>query len=148
MKIYTDSSFLEKERIAGIGILINDGEKQRTFSNWIKAPSNNYGELFAIYEACILTGGGPATIYTDSQTALDFIYGNIRHKTRSDFLYEIQYITYQQMRVLAYKVRKVNPYIQFEKVKAHKKDFRVNHLCNSMADLLAKRGLSKFMGRS
>ena len=148
MEVYTDSSFLEKERIAGIGILIIDGEKQRSFSNWIKAPSNNYGELFAIYEACILTGGEESTIYTDSQTALDFIYNNNRPKTRSDFTYESQYINYQQMRVLAYKVRNVSPNIRFEKVKAHRKDFRVNHLCNSMADLLAKRGISKFMGRS
>lgn len=147
MEIYTDCSFLEKEQVAGIGICIFDGQKQRSFSNWISAPSNNYGELFAIYEACVLSGSKKATIYTDSQTALDFIHNTIRKKTREDFKSEYKYGLYQQMRVLAYKIRKVNPNITFEKVKAHRRDFRVAHLNNSMADLLAKRGLSKFMGR-
>ena len=147
MEIYTDSSFMEKDQIAGIGLLINDGQKQRSFSNWIFSPSNNYGELFAIYEAAILSGGKKATIYTDSQVALDFIHNNIRLKKREDFKRPGQFFLYQQMRVLAYKIRKVNPNITFEKVKAHRRDFRVAHLNNSMADLLAKRGLSKFMGR-
>lgn len=147
MEIYTDCSFMEKEQIAGIGILVNDGQKQRSYSNWIFSPSNNYGELFAIYEAAILTGGKPSTIYTDSQTALDFIHNNIRIKKREDFKKLEQYLCYQEMRVLAYKIRKVSPNIKFEKVKAHRRDFRVGHLNNSMADLLAKRGLSKYMGR-
>lgn len=147
MEIYTDCSFLEKEGIAGIGILINDGQKQRSFSNWILSPSVNYGELFAIYEACVLTGGKPATVYSDSQTALDFIHRRIRLKSREEFKNQDQYCLHKQMHVLAYKIRNVNPNIAFEKVKAHRKDYRVGHLNNSMADLLAKRGVSKFFGR-
>lgn len=147
MEIYTDCSFLEKEGIAGIGIFINDGQKQRSFSNWTLSPSVNYGELFAIYEACILTGGRPATIYSDSQTALDFIHKRIRLKKREDFKNQDQYFLHRKMHVLAYQIRKVNPNIIFEKVKAHQKDYRVGHLNNSMADLLAKRGISKFFGR-
>ena len=48
------SSFDEKRKIAGIGITIIDGQKQRTFSNWTKCRTNNAGELFAIYVSGIL----------------------------------------------------------------------------------------------
>lgn len=147
MEIYTDCSFLEKEHIAGLGVHIIDGQKQKSYSNWIKAPSNHYGELFAIYEACILSGGVECTIYTDSQTALDFIHNNIKRKSRGDFKSENHYYAYQMMRVLAYRVRRVSPNIKFEKVKAHRRDYRIGHINNSIADLLAKKGISKYMGR-
>lgn len=147
MKIYTDCSFLEKERIAGLGLRVIDGQKETSYSNWIKAPSNNYGELFAIYEACILSGGVDCTIYTDSQTALDFIHNRIKKKSRCDFRNEEQFYAYQMMRVLAYRVRKVSPNIKFEKVKAHRRDHKLEHLNNSIADSLAKLGVLKSRGR-
>lgn len=147
MEIYTDCSFLEREQIAGLGVHIIDGQKQRSYSNWIKAPSNNYGELFAIYEACILSGGVECTIYTDSQTALDFINNTIPIKSREEFKSDKHYHTYQNMRVVAYRIRKVSPNIKFAKVKAHRRDYRKGHINNSIADLLAKMGVSKYMDR-
>lgn len=42
---YADSSFDERLNIAGIGIMIKKGEKERVYSTWIKAQSNNEAEL-------------------------------------------------------------------------------------------------------
>ena len=137
MKLYVDASFDKDKQIAGFGILIEDGVKQRMISNWIKAPNNNYAEMWAIYQASILSGGR-GTIYTDSQTALMYINNEIKDKPRT---YE-QYIRHQQMRVLAYKINKLGCDVQ--KTKAHLRNFKHNSLANNMADLLAKDGRSKY----
>ena len=49
MQVYCDSSFDEKRQIAGIGITIIDGQKRRTFSNWIKARTK---EQFINHKCC------------------------------------------------------------------------------------------------
>ncbi len=145
MELYTDSSW--QKGIAGIGIYVIDGVKTRQISNCIPCENNNLGEMFAIKIACILAGGKKATIYTDSQTAIDYIKGNVRPKTPSDFKYKSQWIAYNQMKVLAYEINQINPNITFEKVKAHRHDFRIGHLNNAMADILAKQGYAKSLGR-
>ena len=138
MIAYCDSSFDDKRGVAGIGIVIQDGEKQRIFSNWIHCKSNNYGELWAIYITAILTSG-QATIYTDSESALAYINNKInpdRPRTQA------QYIEHQKMRVLAYKVNRLHPKV--EKVKAHTRQFKFLSIGNALSDLLAKQGRAKF----
>lgn len=140
MEIYTDASFDEKRGIAGIGLLIRKGAKQTNISNWIPAPDNNYAELWAIYIASILMSGRDGVIYTDSQTALSYIKNEIKEKPRT----REQYERHQRMRLLAYKVRKLNPKV--EKVKGHESKYQEKPLSNNMADLLAKFGRSKYYG--
>lgn len=82
IKAYTDASFDEKRGIAGIGVVIKDGLKERVFSVWTKARAVNDAELFAIHLASILTEG-KGIIYTDSQTAISYINGEIKDKPRT-----------------------------------------------------------------
>lgn len=140
MKVYCDSSFDEKRKIAGIGITIIDGQKQRTFSNWTRCRTNNAGELFAIYVSGILAEQR-GVVYSDSQTAIDYIQGNIKDKPRT----REQYINHLECKYWACKIRKLG--VQVEKIKAHQHKFQTHSMGNSMADLLAKTGRSKFYER-
>ena len=138
IKVYVDSSFDEKRNVAGLGIVLQDGLKQRVISTFLNCPSNNYGELFAIYLGAILTHG-QGIIYTDSECALKYVKNEInpdKPRTRE------QYYNHQMMKVLAYKVRLLNPNIQ--KVKAHTGQMRFLSIGNAMADLLAKQGRAKY----
>lgn len=137
MEIYCDSSFDDKTKTAGIGIYIIDGEKRRVVSNWIKCRTNNEAELFAIYTAGIL-GEGKAKIYTDSQTAISYIKGEIKDKPRTNE----QYINHKHCELQAYRIRKLG--IMPEKVKGHQHNFQHKAMGNRMADLLAKDGIGKF----
>lgn len=137
MKAYVDSSFDELREIAGIGIIIIDGEKERVFSTFIKVKSNNEGELYAIHLASILTEGR-GVIYTDSQTALSYINKEIKDKPRT----KEQYIRHKQCEYWAAQIRR--RCIQVEKIKGHQKKFQTHCMGNNLADLLAKTGLSKF----
>lgn len=137
-QIWCDASYDDKRKVAGFGIVIKDkGVKTRSISNWIPATSINYAEMFAIYQAAILAGGD-GVIYTDSQTALTYLYGSIKDKPRT----REQYIHHQNMRVLAYKIRRLG--VRVEKVKAHQRTYHEGALCNNMADLMAKYGRSKY----
>ena len=138
MKCYVDSSFDIKKGVAGLGIVIQKGEKQHIYSNWIPCGSNNYGELFAIYLAAILTNG-QATIYTDSECALAYLNGRINNEKPRTYT---QYIEHQKMKVLAYKIKRLNPNVQ--KVKAHTKQVKFLSIGNEMSDLLAKQGKCKY----
>ena len=128
MKAYVDSSY--KDGIAGFGVYIIDGVKERFFSNWIKTDNNNYGELWAIYCVHLLP---VMRVYTDSQTAIAYINQTVRDKERTPE----QYIRHQQMRVLAYKIRRLG--VRVEHVKGHNK----NEYNNNLADFLARKGLDK-----
>ena len=142
MKCYVDSSFDDKRKVAGIGIVIQNGEKQQVYSHWIPCNSNNYGELWAVYIASILTHGKQGVIYTDSECALAYLENRInpeRPRTQA------QYIEHQKMRVLAYKVNRLHPNVQ--KVKAHTRQFKFLAIGNAMADLCAKNGRAKFYAR-
>ena len=141
MEIFTDCSYDAKRKIAGIGILIKDGVKQKTISNWIPAPDNNFGEIWAVYLAGILMGGKEGTIYTDSQTALAYINNKVTEKPRT----HEQYVRHQQMKLMGYKIRKLG--IKAEWVKGHVHNFQKDAISNSLADLLAKQGRSKFYSR-
>lgn len=138
MKVYVDSSYDTDKGVAGIGIAIKDGLKERTHSFWIPAENNNVGEMFAIYIASILASCKDATIYTDSQTALSYIDNNIKEKPRT----QQQYYVHQKMRLYAYKIRQLNARV--EKIKAHQHKYQQHSLGNDMADLMAKTGLAKF----
>ena len=141
IKAYCDSSFDDKRGVAGIGIVIENGEKRRVVSNWIKAQSNNEAELFAIHLASILTEG-KGEIYTDSQTALAYIEGNIKDKPRT----AEQYIRHKHCEFWAYQIRKSG--IKVEKIKAHQDVFQTHSLGNRLADLLANEGRAKFYERN
>ena len=141
MKIYVDSSFDEKNLIAGIGLHIEDGVKQRDISNWIPCNNNNFAELWGIYLAAILSNGKNCTIYTDSQVAIQYLTGNVKEKPRK----QSQYINHQQMKVLAYKVNRLKPLV--EKVKAHSGRIERGYIGNQLADILSHQGRAKFYGR-
>lgn len=137
MICYCDSSFDEKRKIAGIGIVIQEGSQQRMISNWIPCETNNYGELYAVFLATILTEGR-ATIYTDSQCALGYINKWVKDKPRT----EQQYFNHQRMRLLAYKINQYKPNVQ--KIKAHTGYMKLLEIGNAMADLLSKQGRAKY----
>lgn len=140
--IFVDSSFDEKKKVCGIGIAMQKGGVWRKpISLYISADSNNYGELFGCYIGAILSGGAKCTIYTDSQTALGYIHKEIKDKP---FTSQEKYYRHQEMKVLAYKTRKVNPSITFVHTKGHRKYFQNNSIGNNMADILAKLGRAKF----
>lgn len=137
MIVHCDSSYDDKRGIAGIGIVIQNGVKQRTISNWLHCPSNNYGELFAIYLGAILSHG-KGIIYTDSECALAYIEGRIKEKPRTAEQYRI----HQMMRVLAYKINLLKPEVR--KIKAHTGYMKYLEIGNAMSDLLAKQGKAKY----
>lgn len=133
IEVYVDSSW--RDGIAGYGVyIVTNGVKERFFSNWIKTDNNNYGELWAIYQAAIICACRDAVIYTDSQTALSYIKGTVKDKKRTPE----QHIRHQQMRVLAYQIRRLG--VPVEYIKGHQK----KEYCNNLADLLAHKGLDKF----
>lgn len=138
MKVWVDSSFDEFRKVAGIGLYIEDGSRQKIISNWIPAPSNNYAELYAIYIGSIISHGTGATIYTDSECALDYVKNRIFNKERTPE----QYRVHQMMRVLAYKIRKLKPSV--EKVKAHSRQIKLLEIGSNMADTAAKQGRAKY----
>lgn len=134
---WCDSSFDYHKKVAGFGIIIQDGEKQRTYSNWLPAPDNNYAEIFAIYETAILLGG-QGIIYTDSQIALNYINKEIKNRPRN----KTQYINHKRMEFIAYKIRKLG--VSVCKIKAHQHKVQTHALGNNMADLLARNGRAKY----
>lgn len=138
MEIFCDCSFDSKRSIAGIGLLIKDGVKQKTVSNWVPATDNNYGELWAVYLASILMSGKDGVIYTDSQNAIAYIQNKVKDKPRTTE----QYNNYQRMRLLGYKIRKLG--VRIEWTKGHVKNFQPKSVDNALADMLAKQGRSKY----
>lgn len=138
MEIFCDCSFDSKNKIAGIGLLIKDGVKQKTISNWIQAPDNNFGEIWAVYQAAILMGGRDGVIYTDSQTALAYVQDRIKDKPRT----REQYENHQRMRLMGYKIRKLKANVEW--TKGHVGNFKQKSVDNALADALAKQGRSKF----
>lgn len=144
MIIYTDSSYDQKNGVAGIGCLIIDGKKRRIFSNWIKLPNNNVGELYAIYYALMIAGSrtGPHTIYTDSQTAIGYINGSVKDKPGTTQ----QIKNRLQCKMWAHRINKIaGANLKIEKVKAHTGHYQTNAINNAMADLLAKEGIVKYL---
>lgn len=141
MIAYTDASFNMKNKVGGWGVVVQDGLKERYYSSWIPCEDVNYVELFAIYIAGILLEG-KGKVYTDSQTALSYIKGEIRKdKPRT----HSQYINHQKMRVLAHKINKLN--LVVEKVKAHSRIIEDKAINNNIADLCARKGLAKYFQR-
>lgn len=138
MKCYTDASFDERLGIAGLGIVIQDGQHERVYSYFVKAPSNNFAELLAIKLAGVLTEGR-ATIYTDSQVAIDMIAGRINNEKERT---KKGYIAHKRCELLAYEIRAQQ--LKIEKIKAHTHNFQVHYMGNRMADLLAKRGRGQY----
>lgn len=139
VEVYTDASYDDNKHICGMGIVIQDGVKQKTISNWCTTDSIHYGEMFAIYMAAVLTSGKDTTIYTDSAVALAYINGEVKEERQRS---TAQYCLHQQMKVLAYKINKLG--VNVEKVKAHSNNFKKKSIGNSLADVLAKQGRSKY----
>ena len=138
VKVFTDASYDDKRGVCGIGIVIQDGVKQRTISNWVYATNVHYGEMFAIYMAAVLCNGKDATIYTDSAVAIAYLNNEVKERPRTTQ----QYYKHQEMRVLAYKINKLDAKV--DKVKAHCNNFKQAALSNSLADILSKMGRSKY----
>lgn len=95
MEIFCDSSYDSKRHIAGWGLVVKDGQKERTYSGWIPAENNNIGEIFAIHTACVLMGGKKGTIYTDSQLSVAYINNEVKDKPRT----REQYFNHQKMKL-------------------------------------------------
>ena len=142
MIITTDASYDDKKGIAGIGILVSKGQRRDLISNWCEATSVNEAELKAIYLGCILAGGEPCEIVTDSQTALQYILHGVKDKPRT----KEQYIRHKHCEFWAYKIRKFKN-CTFTKEKAHTNRFQTRSVGNSLADLLSREGRAKFYER-
>ena len=142
MKIFTDASMDDKKGIAGIGILVCKGQRRDFVSNWVEAKSINEAELKAIYLACVLSGGEPCEIVTDSQTALQYILYGVKDKPRT----REQYIRHKHCELVAYKIRKWKN-ITFAKIKGHQDNFQTQSMGNRLADVLASEGRAKFYER-
>lgn len=142
MKIFTDASMDDKKGIAGIGILVCKGQRRDFVSNWVEAKSINEAELKAIYLACVLSGGEPCEIVTDSQTALQYIEYGVKDKPRT----QEQYIRHKHCEFMAYKIRKF-PNITFAKIKGHQHNYKTQSMGNRIADVLASEGRAKFYER-
>ena len=140
MKAYCDSSFSEKDGVAGIGVTVIDGQKRRVYSNWIRARTNNEAELFAIHLASIIAGAD-AEIYTDSQTAISYIENNVGDKPRT----REQYLNHKHCEFWAAQIRRRG--VKAIKIKAHEKKFEVHSIGNRLADLLANEGRAKYYSR-
>ncbi len=140
MKAFCDSSYDERKGIAGIGVVVQDGQKRKVYSNWIRASSNNEAELFAIHLASILTEGR-GVIYTDSLTALSYINNEIQDKPRT----KEQYIRHKMCEYWAYQIRRRG--ITVKKIKAHTHNFQTHSMGNRFADLAANEGRAKFYER-
>lgn len=157
---YADASFDQRRSIAGWGVVIQIKKKgvvkEHPYRNYLSCTSNNYAELYAIHQALILLAGNkyrnyktPMTIYTDSQTALDYINGlrdkdyELTHMARWN---KSQWLEHKKMQYLAYKIRKMVPEgtCSFRKVKGHVKDYKDEHLNNNLADGYAKIGRSLY----
>ena len=140
MRIYTDASYSEKYGIAGIGILVCKGERKDLISNWVKVKSINEAELRAIEIACILSGGEPCEIITDSQIAIQYATKGIADKPRT----LEQHIRHKRCEFWACKIRKWKN-ISFTKVKAHTGHWQPVSIGNNIADSLSKLGVSKYL---
>lgn len=139
MKIYTDASYDEKRGIAGIGILVCKGQQRDLISNWCEAKSINEAELKAIEIACILSGGEPCEIFTDSQTALQYIGVGVADKPRT----REQYIRHKHCEFVAYKIKRWKN-VTFSKTKGHQKNYQTTSMGNRIADILASEGRAKY----
>lgn len=160
---YTDASYDQKRSIAGWGVVLQIKKKgvtkEHAFRNYLPCSSNNYAELFAIHQALILLAGNKhrtthngsdakIIIYTDSQTALDYLNGlrgkeyQDRHMPRWT---KEQYMEHKRMSLLTYKIKKIcNSDVEYRKVKGHCKDYQEEHLENNLADGYAKIGRSLY----
>lgn len=132
---FTDAN-IDKKGIAGIGIVIIENGKRKEYALYTKCRTINAAELFAVHLANILTHG-QAAIYTDSQTAISYIEGNIKEKPRT----REQYLNHLECKYWAYQVKR-SP-CKALKVKAHTN--RRNELAanNKLADTLAVLGYLK-----
>lgn len=129
---------IDKKGVAGIGIVIINGSKRKEYALFTKCRTINAAEIFAIHLASILTHG-QALVYTDSQTALSYIKGEIKDKPRT----REQYLNHLECKYWAYQVKK-NPNIRVEKVKAHTNRRNLHAGNNKLADTLAMLGQLKY----
>lgn len=138
MRTYSDSSFDEKRKIAGIGVVVyDDGDKKHPHNCSIKARTNNEAELYAIYWASIWNENR-GIVYTDSQTAISYIKNEIKDKPRT----HEQYINHMHCVYWATLIRKRG--IQVEKIKGHRNIFHPHYMGNRSADLEAQEGRAKY----
>ncbi|MCM1324737.1 MAG: hypothetical protein NC218_11510 [Acetobacter sp.] len=138
IQAYTDASFDKENNIAGIGIVIINGQKRRDYALFVPCRTANAGELFAIQLANILTHG-QATIYTDSQTAYQYIINGVGEKKRT----REQYLNHLECKYWAYQIKR-STNISVIKVKAHKRHYNKDSANNMVADSLAFLGRSRY----
>ncbi len=133
---YTDAN-IDKNGIAGIGIVIIENDKRKEYALFTKCRTINAAEIFAIHLAGILTHG-QALVYTDSQTALSYIREEIKDKPRT----RAQYLNHLECKHWAYQIKR-NPGVVVEKVKAHTNRRNEHAGNNKLADTLAMLGYLK-----
>ena len=146
IQVYTDASYSEKDKIAGVGVVVQKGTKRVLYSNYFSAKTSNEGELKAIWFACQICLGKEIELHTDSQSALTFLAGEENpDRPRSREAWE----NFQTCRFWAKKIhydaRLAGTKVTFFKVKAHQKNYSSEPICNNrLADDLAREGLGKF----
>lgn len=135
---YTDASFDKDNGVAGIGIVIIDGENRRDYAVFVPCRTANAGELFAIHLASVLTHG-QATIYTDSQTAYQYVVNGVSEKKRT----REQYLNHLECKYWAYQIKRSKG-LSVVKVKGYRRHYDKDLANNMVADSLAFLGRSKY----
>lgn len=141
IKAYTDASFDRDRNVAGVGIVIIDGQKRRDYALFVPCRTANAGELLAIHLASILTHG-QATIYTDSQTAYQYVINGVAEKKRT----REQYLNHLECKYWAYQIKR-SLGVSVVKVKGHRRHYDKDLANNMVADSLAFLGRSKYWAR-
>lgn len=137
MKTYSDASFDEKRGIAGIGAVVyDDYGKKHTHNCYIPVRTINEAELYAIYFASIFNEN-KGVVYSDSQTAISYIKGEIKDKPRT----KEQYLNHMHCLYWAVKIRKRG--IKVEKIKGHQNVFQLHFIGNRSADLEAQEARAR-----
>lgn len=145
IKIYTDSSFNDKYKVAGVGVVIDLEIEKKLFKNCFKLPNNNTGELAAIWYALSIARKykPPFIIYTDSQTAIDYING-VAEKKKDLTPEKIR--NRLELKKWAYRIKKIMPIeCQILHIKAHTGHHNDNAVNNAHADQEAKNAVYKYI---
>lgn len=145
INIYTDSSFNDKYRVAGVGVVMDFGVEKKMFKNCFNLPNNNTGELAAIWFALSIARkyNPPFIIYTDSQTAIDYINGVAEKKKE---LTAEQLKNRLELKKWAYRIKKIMPNdCQIIHIKAHTGHHNDHATNNDHADKEAKNAVYKYI---
>lgn len=132
IKIYTDGSCINQERLGGWAAISDDFIK----SGSLKETTSEEMELTAIYQAILssINKYKRIHIYTDSQSCLMALTESAYKWERNNWTKKGKGIKNLELLKKTFQLVKDNPQIMFHKVKAHS-----NNVFNGKADKLARK---------